>query len=164
MTATKLILPGIAALVLGGGFFAHESSQKAQYQAELKALTKRLTSENQELLNIQKAEASRLAERVAELETRLEDQDREEDEEPPVEVNPEDESGLPAGSLGSRSPDVNLETRREGPAYVASLRSTKFHNPECRSANTIKAANRVFYTTREKAVSAGKEPCALCRP
>lgn len=164
MTATKLILPGIAALALGGGLFAHESSQNAQHQAELTALTKRLTSENQELLKIQKAEATRLSERVKELEARLEEQERETEEEPPVEANQESASGLPAGSLGFRSPDGNLETRREGPAYVASQRSTKFHNPECRSANTIKASNMVFYSTREEAVSAGKEPCALCRP
>jgi uncharacterized protein HemX len=164
MTSSKLILPSVAALVLGGGFFAHDSSQKTQHQAELTALTKRLKAENQALVQSQKDEASRLAVRIAELESRLAEIDREGDEESPVGINPEDESGLPAGSLGSRSPNDNQESRTERLAYVASQRSTKFHNPECRSANTIKAANMVFYSTRNEAVSAGKEPCAICRP
>jgi hypothetical protein len=48
--------------------------------------------------------------------------------------------------------------------YVASKNSKVFHKPDCRWAKRIKPANLVTYSTRDKAIEAGKRPCKFCKP
>jgi len=59
-------------------------------------------------------------------------------------------------------PPVKLITAEH--EYVASKNSKVFHKPDCSSAKRIKPANLVTYSTREKAIEAGKRPCKLCKP
>jgi phosphatidylserine/phosphatidylglycerophosphate/cardiolipin synthase-like enzyme len=49
-------------------------------------------------------------------------------------------------------------------SYVASKNSEVFHRADCKSAAKIAARNVIRYNTRDEAVSAGKRPCAECRP
>jgi hypothetical protein len=51
-----------------------------------------------------------------------------------------------------------------GAAYVASVESDKFHVPTCRYAREILSENRVCFSSRDAAVSAGYEPCGVCTP
>ena len=48
--------------------------------------------------------------------------------------------------------------------YVASKNSKVFHKPDCRWVKRIKPTNLVTYSTRAKAIEAGKRPCKTCRP
>ncbi|MCJ7664164.1 MAG: hypothetical protein MUO24_07960 [Desulfobacterales bacterium] len=68
----------------------------------------------------------------------------------------------------SIAPEEQVEPAAEStPAeykYVASKNSKVFHKPECSSAKRIKPENLVGYSTREKAINAGKKPCKLCKP
>jgi hypothetical protein len=49
-------------------------------------------------------------------------------------------------------------------AYIGNSNSLKFHADGCRAAQKINAANRVYFDTRDDAVSAGYVPCGICRP
>lgn len=49
-------------------------------------------------------------------------------------------------------------------AYTASERSDKFHLPSCSAASRISDANRVWFRTRDEAISAGYSPCGRCQP
>ena len=48
--------------------------------------------------------------------------------------------------------------------YVASRNSQVFHKADCKSAAKISEKNLVRYDTRDKAIQAGKKPCAECQP
>lgn len=48
--------------------------------------------------------------------------------------------------------------------YVGNAKSMKFHYPDCRWAQKISPANRVYFETREEAIEAGYTPCKVCRP
>jgi hypothetical protein len=48
--------------------------------------------------------------------------------------------------------------------YVASKNSKVFHKPDCPWAKRIKPENLVTFSTREKAIEAGKRPCKQCKP
>ncbi len=49
-------------------------------------------------------------------------------------------------------------------AYTASAASDKFHLPSCSSASKISEDNRLWFSSREEAVSAGYAPCGRCKP
>lgn len=48
--------------------------------------------------------------------------------------------------------------------YVTSSNSEVFHKAGCRAVAKIAAHHRVHYATRGEAMSAGKRPCAECKP
>ena len=48
--------------------------------------------------------------------------------------------------------------------YVASSDSDKFHDPFCSQAQRIKEANKITFSSRDEAISAGYEPCEICYP
>lgn len=48
--------------------------------------------------------------------------------------------------------------------YLASQNSKVFHKPSCKQAQKIKAANRVWFATRNAALQVGCKPCKLCKP
>jgi len=48
--------------------------------------------------------------------------------------------------------------------FVASKNSKVFHKPECSWAKRISPKNLVTYSTRDKAIEAGKRPCKFCKP
>jgi len=49
-------------------------------------------------------------------------------------------------------------------AYIASVNSEVFHQPNCRHAQRIKPKNLVRFESREKAVNSGRSPCKVCKP
>ena len=51
-----------------------------------------------------------------------------------------------------------------GADFVASKRSTKFHEASCRNAKRIKDTNIVGYKSVKDALDAGKEPAGCCNP
>jgi hypothetical protein len=59
-------------------------------------------------------------------------------------------------------PPEKLITAEHG--FVASKNSKVFHKPDCSSAKRINPGNLVTYSTREKAIEAGKRPCKICKP
>lgn len=48
--------------------------------------------------------------------------------------------------------------------YIGNANTQKFHLPTCPSVGDIKETNRVSFSSREAAVSAGYEPCGRCKP
>ena len=48
--------------------------------------------------------------------------------------------------------------------YVGNANSKKFHYSDCSAAQRIKPSNRVEFSSREEAVSAGYVPCKKCSP
>ena len=52
----------------------------------------------------------------------------------------------------------------EGGSYVASANSDKFHTPYCGSAERIKQANRIYFSSRDEALASGYAPCKKCNP
>ncbi len=50
-------------------------------------------------------------------------------------------------------------------AYIGNINSMIFHEENCRfGGKRIKEENRVCFSTRGEAVSAGYRPCKVCRP
>jgi len=48
--------------------------------------------------------------------------------------------------------------------YVGSIKSNKYHYPDCRYAKEIKPENEIWFKTEEEALAAGYEPCGACKP
>ncbi|MDP8217164.1 MAG: thermonuclease family protein, partial [Candidatus Theseobacter exili] len=48
--------------------------------------------------------------------------------------------------------------------YIGSIRSHKFHKPDCRYAKKISSKNRVCFKSRQDAIDTGYIPCKVCRP
>ncbi|WP_253256508.1 MULTISPECIES: thermonuclease family protein [unclassified Neomoorella] len=48
--------------------------------------------------------------------------------------------------------------------YIGNSSSKKFHLPSCQWAKEISPRNRVEFTSRQEAISAGYQPCKVCRP
>ena len=51
-----------------------------------------------------------------------------------------------------------------GATYVASSNSDKFHYPSCSAASRIKDYNKITFSSRDEAISAGYSPCGICSP
>jgi len=49
-------------------------------------------------------------------------------------------------------------------AYVASVNSEVFHQPNCRWAKQISERNLIGFKTREEVVKLGRRPCKVCKP
>ncbi|MHB0976459.1 MAG: thermonuclease family protein [Candidatus Aquicultorales bacterium] len=74
----------------------------------------------------------------------------------------EDSRGLWRLSPTSQEPSPDQQNTEA--YYIASAKSDKFHRPDCRYVKQIKPENRVEYQSRNKALSAGKTPCSVCKP
>lgn len=48
--------------------------------------------------------------------------------------------------------------------YVGSVKSDKYHYPECIHAKNISTGNEISFSTVQDARSAGYDPCGVCRP
>ncbi len=49
-------------------------------------------------------------------------------------------------------------------AYVGSVKSDKYHKPECRHAKNILPENEIWFKTVKNALDAEYVPCGVCRP
>ena len=66
-----------------------------------------------------------------------------------------------AGSEGGEVKGSSIAGVGEG-KYVASKSGSKFHYPWCPGASQIKDSNKIWFDTKEAAVSAGYGPAANC--
>ncbi|MHB8308445.1 MAG: stalk domain-containing protein [Candidatus Desulforudaceae bacterium] len=48
--------------------------------------------------------------------------------------------------------------------YVGSTKSDKYHHPTCRYAQSIAAANEIWFHSKAEAAAAGYQPCGVCKP
>lgn len=62
------------------------------------------------------------------------------------------------------SPSETADPTQAQGAYTASSASDRFHLPSCSSAAKISDDNRLWFSSREEAVSAGYTPCGRCEP
>ena len=66
------------------------------------------------------------------------------------------------------APAPEQETRQETPSiknnveYIGNVNSLKFHLPSCHTLPAEK--NRIYFASREAAISAGYDPCGNCHP
>lgn len=72
------------------------------------------------------------------------------------------ETGLLKNPVKQIEKDVDSSTTEY--RYVASKSSAVFHKPECRWAKNISDQNLVSYTSKDRAMKAGKRPCKTCNP
>lgn len=49
-------------------------------------------------------------------------------------------------------------------SFVGNKNSHVFHKPDCSSAKKAKSENKVYFSTRDEAVSSGYTPCKRCSP
>lgn len=62
-------------------------------------------------------------------------------------------------------PEVSIsQTEVAEYAYVASVNSEVFHQPNCRHAQRIKPKNLVGFESREDVVNSGRRSCKVCKP
>lgn len=66
---------------------------------------------------------------------------------------------VPIDSIQSGDPTLSGKTLG---SYLASRSGTKYYPAGCKSANRIKEENRIWFTNKESAESAGYEPASNC--
>lgn len=49
-------------------------------------------------------------------------------------------------------------------AYIGNSNTLKFHRPDCSSVRQMSEANKVSFSSRDEAISAGYTPCKRCNP
>lgn len=64
-----------------------------------------------------------------------------------------------SGSGGFNSYDSGTSS-----SYVGNSNTGKFHAPGCSSVGKMKPSNKVFFSSRDEAISAGYVPCGRCHP
>ncbi|MBE5877306.1 MAG: hypothetical protein E7290_10525 [Lachnospiraceae bacterium] len=69
------------------------------------------------------------------------------------------------GEVVVTTPVVEQPEAAVGTDYILNTNTHKFHYPDCRSVNQMKAKNRKEYTgTREELIAQGYDPCGNCHP
>ena len=71
-----------------------------------------------------------------------------------------------SSSSSSSSGSGSTQTYNSGTSssYVGNLNSGKFHAPGCGDVNKMKPSNKVYFSSRDEAVSRGYTPCGHCHP
>lgn len=70
----------------------------------------------------------------------------------------------PAITAPPVAPNVPAEPATGLGEYVGSIKSTKFHTPDCKYGSTIQLENRIWFKSKEEALSKGYAPCGACHP
>ncbi len=70
----------------------------------------------------------------------------------------------PSGKAGVDKEAKPIKQQAVESNYVASKNSKVFHKADCPFAQQILPKNLVSYSSREKAIAAGKRPCKRCNP
>ena len=70
-----------------------------------------------------------------------------------------------SGTVGSSS-SGSTTTYHSGTSnsYVGNSNTRKFHAPGCDSVDKMKPSNKVYFSSRDEAVSSGYSPCGRCHP
>lgn len=61
-------------------------------------------------------------------------------------------------------PVISEEQPSKEYKFVSSKSSKIFHSLSCPAVKKIKEENRIYYSSIEEAISAGKKPCKICNP
>lgn len=64
----------------------------------------------------------------------------------------------------TKAKTTNTDSSGGSGNYAASSQSDKFHYPSCRYVKQINSGNLIYFSSRDKAISAGYIPCKVCRP
>ena len=59
---------------------------------------------------------------------------------------------------------IDLTEEKKSIQYVGAKTTKKFHKLTCGYADKIKSSNKVYFYTREEALSQGYTPCGTCKP
>lgn len=70
-------------------------------------------------------------------------------------------SGSDSSSNGGSTTSYNSGT---SDSYVGNSNTGKFHAPGCGSVNKMNPSNKVYFSSRDEAVSSGYSPCGNCYP
>ena len=71
-------------------------------------------------------------------------------------------SSSSVGSSGSGSTTTYHSGTSD--SYVGNSNSGKFHAPGCDSVDKMKPSNKVYFSSRDEAISKGYSPCGKCQP
>jgi competence protein ComEC len=69
-------------------------------------------------------------------------------------------TGTSSTTTTATTPPLTIATGN----YVGSVSSDKYHLPSCRSAESIKAENKIWFADKADASAKGYEPCGTCKP
>jgi hypothetical protein len=69
-----------------------------------------------------------------------------------------------SSSYSSSSSGASSYNSGTSDSYVGNSNSGKFHAPGCGDVNKMKPANKVYFSSRDEAVSCGYSPCGHCNP
>ena len=58
---------------------------------------------------------------------------------------------------------VDLNTNSSGKSFFASKKGKKYYSVDCSAGKTIKETNKIYFSTREEAESAGYELSSACQ-
>jgi hypothetical protein len=89
--------------------------------------------------------------------------------EPPVsavEQIPPLNSTLPAAEEETAAPlpDDSQNQPASEKMYVGSIKSNKYHLPDCKWAKEISPSNQIWFSSRAEAEAKGYVPCKVCKP
>lgn len=68
----------------------------------------------------------------------------------------------PSGQNVSESSKPSVSAQKQG-MYVGSKQGNKFHLPECAGAKQISEVNKVWFSSKEEAISRGYTPALNCK-
>lgn len=70
-----------------------------------------------------------------------------------------------SSSSSNSHPTSSESTSSSGSAsYIGNANTGKFHNPSCPSVSDMSEGNKVFFSSRDDAISQGYVPCKRCNP
>jgi hypothetical protein len=73
--------------------------------------------------------------------------------------------GVATNVLSPSAQHVPIEvTNASEYIYVGSIKSDKYHYPNCRAAQKIKPENEIWFTSSADALAHGYVPCGICNP
>lgn len=78
-----------------------------------------------------------------------------------------DDSSYSSSSYSGSSSGEGSTTRYNSgtsSSYVGNLNSGKFHAPGCSDVNKMNPSNKVYFSSRDEAISRGYSPCGHCSP
>ena len=90
---------------------------------------------------------------------------------PPSEFYPYDwtnentpSSGDHSTASNTKSTDTSSDSSSDSGSYVGNSNSGKFHHASCKSVKKMSEKNKVFFSSRDDAISQGYVPCKQCNP
>lgn len=73
-------------------------------------------------------------------------------------------SSSDSSTSSSSGGDTTTYNSGTSSSYVGNSNSGKFHAPGCSDVNKMKPSNKVYFSSRDEAISSGYSPCGHCHP